>query len=94
MALRWRKDPRETGLARICAGPRGHTLYKDGEERVASVNPFRNGWTHEYIGWYWVAFGDGIPRKNTCENPVETEAEAKKEAMTYVKKHLKKIDSN
>jgi hypothetical protein len=89
MALRWRKDPRETGLAGVCAGPRGHTLYKDGKERVASVNAYRDGWGMDYKGWYWVARGDSIPYKNTCDNPVETDTEAKKEAMAYVKHHMK-----
>jgi hypothetical protein len=89
MALRWRKNARETGLAAVCAGPRGSGLY-DGDKHYASVNANKVGFSMNYDGWYWVACSqDNIPHKNTCDKPCDTEAEAKKAAMEYVKKHIK-----
>ena len=83
MVLRWRKNPRETGLAAVCAGERGSTLYNDKTLRCATVSALRTG------GWYWVAgWESGVPHKNTCGDPVITEKEAKELAMTYVKKHI------
>lgn len=83
MALRWRKNPRETGLRAVCAGERGSTLYKDKTLRCATVSTLRNG------GWYLVAgWESGVPHKNTCGEPIGTEQEAKNIAMDYVKKHL------
>jgi len=87
MALRWRKDKRQTGLAGVCAGPRGSGLY-DGEKKYASVNARSIGWGKGYDGWYWVAGWDSdVPMRNTCDKPLKTEAEAKEAAMEYVKQH-------
>ena len=91
MALRWRKNKRETGLAGVGAGPRGHTL-NDGDIYYASVNAHREGLSYNYNGWYWVASGNNIPHKNTCNSLCETEEQAKKEAMEYVKKHKDEED--
>ena len=87
--LRWKLDPQETGLRSIGAGPRGST-YHDGETEYACVASLDNGWSAPAKGWYWVAYaGKGVPYKNTCNEPVDTEEEAKKQAQEYVKKHLK-----
>lgn len=87
MALRWRKDPPETGLRRTGAGPRGSTL-NDGEVRCASVQALRRNYST--VGWYWVAgWGSDVPHKNTWETPDPDEATAKAAAMAYVKQHLK-----
>lgn len=88
MALRWKKDPRPTGLAGVACGPRGSTLRKDGELRVATVSALGRSVSR----WYWVAGWDcpQIPHRNTCEEPVGSEAEAKAAAMAYVRGHLEK----
>ena len=39
------------------------------------------------VGWYWVAFGVG-EYKNTCNEPCAEEAEAKAQAMAFVKRKL------
>ena len=86
MALRWKKDPAPTGLARICAGPRGSTLRIDGDVRVATVSAHGK---HK-DKWFWVAGWQhpSIPHKNTCGEPPQTEAEAKASAMAYVREFL------
>jgi len=88
MAMRWKKDPAPTGLARVTAGPRGSELLIDGKTRVATVTAVgcRSG-----NGWFWVA-GWGhpdIPHRNTCSTPDATEAEAKAAALSYVRGCLK-----
>ena len=91
MALRWKKKPRPTGLAGVCAGPQGSTL-RDGETEFASAYFISNRYGHKIDGWYWVARNDeaGVPLKNTCKEPVPDEATAKEAAMTYVRECLKR----
>jgi len=87
MAIRWKKNPAPTGLARVCSGPPGSTLRIDGRIRVATVRTFSGP---RGSGWYWVA-GWGhpsIPSVNTCNEPLNSEAEAKHAAETYVRRHL------
>lgn len=87
--LRWKMEPRETGLRAIFAGPRSSELH-DGTKRYAMVFAIRTRVGHYDGGWYWVAGWDSdVPHKNTCNAPVATEVEAKAAAMAYVKKHLK-----
>jgi len=82
--LRWKKDKKPTGLARICIGPIGSSLH-DGEKRYATVSNLHL----KPGGWYWVAgWGSGVPHKNTCYEPVETEDQAKADAKKYVIEHL------
>jgi hypothetical protein len=86
MALRWKKNPKPIGLMSIGAGPRGSKL-RDGEVEYASIAPCWEN--HKVVGWFWVALSSGgIPYKNTCDEPVATEDDAKRDAMAYVKKHL------
>lgn len=83
MALRWKKNASPTGLARIGAGHPGHTL-SEGTTRFAIVSSLSKG-----AGWYWVAgWESGIPRKNTCNEPVQDADIAKAAAMAYVKQCL------
>lgn len=83
--LRWKKEPRETGLRAIGAGPRSSWLH-DGQKRYACVSALRR---YGQSPWYWVAGWDSdVPHKNTCGEPVLTEAEAKAAAMAYVRGHL------
>mgnify|MGYP001591236308 CR=1 FL=1 len=86
MALRWRKDPRETGLRAVVAGPRGSGLY-DGIIKYATVNAMGRYSGKE--GWYYVCgWNSGVPHFNSCDKLCADEATAKAEAMAYVRKHL------
>lgn len=95
MALRWRKNPRETGLRAVGAGPRGSCLFLDGEtEYLASVNPFGGNWRGPLEGWYWVVPKDeskNLEYMNTCYDLCETEKQAKDEAKAYVQEALRKL---
>ncbi len=82
--IRWKRNPPEIGLRRIVAGPQGSTLH-DGVVRYATTDAIKNG----EGGWYWVAgWGSGIPHKNTSDEPVKTEDEAKRDALAYVRQAL------
>lgn len=88
--MRWKKDAAETGLLRVGAGPRGSKL-RDSNQEWAWVTAIGGGW-RELKGWYFVVpSGLPIPYMNTCGSPVETEKEAKQQAMDYVKKHRKEF---
>lgn len=83
--LRWKLDPRETGLNRVAAGPRGSTLRDTAKKRYAAVCFSRRAG-----GWFWVAgWESGVPHRNTSDAPVATVDEAKAAAMAYVREHLK-----
>lgn len=82
--LRWKKDEAATGLERIGARPRSSMLH-DGATKYASVYAHYRLGRGGMTGWYWVATGPGIPHKNTCATAIETEDEAKKAALKYVK---------
>lgn len=83
MAMRWKKDPPETGLRAVGARPPSHWL-RDGVTRLVCASPTdRDG-----SRWYWVAGWDsGLPHMNTCGEPVATVEQAKADAMAYVRKH-------
>jgi hypothetical protein len=70
---RWRKQPNEQGLARICQGQRGFELRENGET-LMHVSPTKTG-------WYWYGLG-----KNTHSNPTETADQAKAEAISWLRK--------
>ena len=85
MRLRWKLDPKVTGLARVVAGPRGSTLRDESGKRYATVGAMGR-WRD---GWYWVAgWESGVPYKNTCNATCATVEEAKAQALAYVKSHL------
>ena len=84
--LRWKKEPRETGLRRILSVPRGSRLH-DGTKEYATVRAIGGRWSAHRWLWYWVANGVG-EYKNTWNEPCEEEAEAKAQAMAFVKKKL------
>jgi hypothetical protein len=88
-ALRWKKNPYPTGLARICCGHPGHSL-RMGEDQYASVYK-HNSRLNQKAGWYWVARHDPeVPIRNVCHLEIATEQEAKAQAAEYVKKCLAK----
>ncbi len=85
--LRWKREPRITGLAAVCANPRG-SEYTDGEKTYARTVSFGYRDLRKRTGWWWYASGDGVPRKSTCDEPIPTEEEAKALAAAYVKSFL------
>lgn len=89
-SLRWKKDPHETGLAAIGAGPRSSRLQIG--EIGASVNAFYNRTKGRYESWYWVANAPGR-YCNTYNAPCKTEEEAKAQAMQYVKQIIKELEN-
>lgn len=82
MRLRWKKEPRKTGLSLYIEGPKRSNLH-DGTKEYATVCPLGSRVTSPRWLWFWVAFD-----KNTCNEPCEEEAEAKAQAMAFVKKKL------
>jgi len=94
MKLRWKKNPKPTGLARIGAGPRGSVL-SDGDKKYASIEALTKQWGVDALGWFWTVptavFGEYV---NTYKTPCDTEEEAKRQAMEYVKEKLKELEKN
>ena len=87
MRLRWKKVPKEPGLSRYIAGPQESKLH-DGTKEYAYVSAIGGGWRRTpVVSWYWVAFGVG-EYKNTCNEPCAEEADAKAQAMAFVKARL------
>lgn len=85
---RWKKEPREIGLASIGALPRGSYLH-DGEKKYAHTYPLGGGWRCDVKGWYFVCQSDAVGEYiNTCNNPAPDEETAKAQAMEYVKARL------
>jgi len=89
MTLRWRKEPKETGLWAVGAGPyRSSGLWLDDEkECLANVSPDGGNWQKPFRGWYWSVSTNkekGITRFNTYPKVYETEKEAKDAAKKYV----------
>lgn len=78
-SLRWRQKPRPKGLSAIGYGYRGYEL-RLGDECLATVGNLDRWGTGKF---YW--YGCGV---NTASQPVDTEDEAKAQALEYVKKHL------
>lgn len=93
--LTWRKQPSETGLARVCQDERGYDLRYDGRE-VGYVRPEYVGWARNKVGYYWTAPADdelGILHRNTCNTPVEDIDTAKADCLAYVRECMAKKES-
>ncbi len=87
--LRWKKEPRETGLRSVGAGPRGSELH-DGETVYATVSALGGNWMGPLRGWYFVAgWGSSVPHYNSHKTPSPDEKSAKEAARKYVQEHLK-----
>lgn len=78
--LSWRKQPNETGLARVCQGTRGFEL-RQGKETLAVVAVL--GGRYSRGPWYWYGMG-----RNTASQPAPTFDTAKAEALAWVKSQL------
>ena len=88
--LRWKLGYKPTGLSVIGSGPRSSILW-DGETKYAHVNPIGGGSHGPVTGWYWVCSSDAPGGYvNTCNDPRTTEAEAKADAMAWIKSKLPK----
>ena len=86
--LRWKLEPRETGLRAVAAGPRSSWLT-DGQTRYACVSALGRSAAR----WYWVAgWGSGVPHRNTASEAPLSLDEAKAAAMAYVREHLKRLE--
>lgn len=84
MALRWKRQPNEKGLARVCQGPRGWYLY-DGKEIVMRVASLSRGFNKfDITGWYFYGCGH-----NSCAMPCDTEGEAQAQAKEFYLKNKK-----
>lgn len=88
--MRWKKHPRETGLRAVGVGPHRSSDLRLDDVRVATVSPSGGDWREPLKGWYFVAGWDDprIPYRNTHDALVPTEAEAKAQAVGYVKQVL------
>lgn len=94
--MRWKKNPAETGLRSVGAGPRGY-VYHDGKTEYASVNALGGNWRGPLQGWYWCAPSNeelGIEWNNTAtDKPYTTPEEAKNAAAEYVKACITKKEN-
>ena len=83
--LRWRRQPRETGLRAVTQGPRGWQLFA-GAVKVASVNAAYADFSREVRGWYWVAGADemGVRLHNSSASPSLSPSHARDEVVRYV----------
>ncbi len=97
MTLRWRKDPKPTGLSAIGAGLRGSSLYLDDEgDYLACISASGGNWQKSFQGWYWYAPSNdkkGIILFNSYPQLFETEKEAKDAAHKYIVEAMKKHES-
>lgn len=86
--LRWKKNPPETGLRAVGAGPRGSKLH-DGVKEYAHLYPDGGNWRKPLAGWYWVCAADAVGEyMNTCNDPAPDEKTAKAQAMAWVQEKL------
>ena len=86
--LRWKKWPLETGLGRVSANPNRRSDYHDGVTIYVTVAPKGGDWRSDLQGWYFYGSVEG-EKINTADNLAPTEAEAKKQAVAWVKNALK-----
>ena len=92
MNIRWKNKPKATGLASVCAGPQGSKLH-NGKTTLAWTS-YINGDFHNVKGWYWVSPSNdelGIELRNSCNEPVETQQEAKAQAKAYIDSCIKQL---
>ena len=90
MNIRWKRHPKLTGLSAVCADPQGSDLH-DGENTFAWTE-YTSGKFSDAIGWYWVSPADdnlNIEHRNTCQELVATEKEAKAQAKDYINSCIK-----
>ncbi len=77
--LRWRRQPDERGLARVCQRKRGADLT-DGSKILAMVRPV----TPDGL-WHWYGSGVNTLQRSTNNRMFATIEEAKADAMRTIK---------
>ena len=91
MAKRWRKDKRPSGLAGVAFTGKLGSELSDGDVCLASVN-YSEGKFGNTVGWFWSCASNpslGIKHRNTANDKVDTEEEAKRQARAYIDTCLK-----
>jgi hypothetical protein len=90
VTLRWKREPRESGLRGVAQGPRGWHLYW-GPNRIASVAVLFKGFSRERDGWYFYASDDNlkVPYRNTCGERGIPAAQVRDSCVAYVLEHLR-----
>ena len=84
MPKRWRRQPNERGLARVCQSPRGYELHENGKQ-LAYVSPVTRGLTREVTGWYFVCLGPAHHNSLWENVAYPTADEAKGAALAHIK---------
>jgi hypothetical protein len=92
MRITVRKEPSETGLARVCQAPRGFIVSIDGKT-IARVGAAHASSLRDY-DWHWYG-GDealGVARRNSAAEGINynTKEEARDACVAYVKDCLTK----
>lgn len=85
---RWKMTPKETGLARIGAMPRGHYLQDEFGNWIASVSPNGGGWSSRQNGWFYCVNRDaGVEHYNSASDKLffGEVKDAKNAAVKYIK---------
>ena len=89
-----RRQPSETGLARVSQGIRGWDVCVD-RKVVVCVRPNYPSvgarWRRETCGWYFYVCGGGhlgIPTRNTCGEIGRSAEDVKAEAVAFVRAAL------
>ena len=79
MAVRWKLEPKATGVEAVIAGPRGSFLLNSLGAIIMYTEAFVVAPGAPVKGWYWYGMG-----RDTYSNPLcATEKEARKEARAY-----------
>jgi hypothetical protein len=91
MRLRWKRWPRQTGLAAVGAGPYRASDLTDGVKSYATVYPHGGNLRTPLTGWYFTVPLDAVGEyRNTCDNLAPDEATAKAQAMAFVRERIDK----
>lgn len=83
LRLRWRRVPRERGLAGTCQGERGYNLFY-GDQHIGCASPLGK-WAEGGYYW-WARVNEAL--LNTAHQPVATVAEAKAQAVAWARERI------
>lgn len=84
MRITFKKNPQETGLRSVGAGPRGYRINLDGKD-VGSVSALGgSAFNGPMRGWFYVVSGDGFAYRNTCNEVGRSLDEAKAAAKACI----------
>lgn len=92
LRMQWRRQPNETGLARVIQAPRGWDLRATGSiAKLASVRP-KTDMSRSVRGWYFYGGDDtrGVPTENTAAHGAKTPEDAMAQAERHFLTHLSK----